>query len=374
MIREIIRITRDLIGFKSVHTHPREIRRCADYVEKYFRAGGMEYQRFDFEGVPSLLVLPSEGYAPVLLMSHMDVVDAPDHLFLPVEKDGRLYGRGSLDDKYAVALSMVLAGEALRKLRSRGKGQRDLPFGLLITGDEETGGNHGAKRVLDHFKTDFCIALDGGNPKKIVIREKGTLRLQLISRGKSAHGSRPWLGENAIEKLMEDYQAIKVFFDLPETPDHWHRTLNFSIVRAGTCHNQVPDYAEGLLDIRYTEDDPLDELIQRMREAIQGELIVRQVGPLFHGGESPYLDLLLEIAGDACLGSEHGASDARYLSARGVRGIVWGPEGGESQHSLHEHVEVESVHALYRILHRFMERVESSFGLPSQTPPAPQAM
>ncbi|NIU59932.1 MAG: peptidase dimerization domain-containing protein, partial [Phycisphaerae bacterium] len=82
----------------------------------------------------------------------------------------------------------------------------DLQFGVMITADEEIGGANGARQALKEIKAEFCIALDGGGLNKIVIKEKGIVKLKLIARGKTAHGARPWLGENAIENLINDYQ------------------------------------------------------------------------------------------------------------------------------------------------------------------------
>jgi succinyl-diaminopimelate desuccinylase len=290
-------------------------------------------------------------------MSHIDVVDASDELFEPVEKNGKLYGRGSLDDKYAAALSMILFREHLYEARKEGRGQGDLPLGILITGDEEAGGFKGAKEALKRIRTDFCIALDGGNVRKIVTKEKGVLRLKLISRGKAAHGSRPWLGENAIEKLIEDYRSVKAFFR-DEDPEHWHKTINFGIVHAGKSANQVPDLAEAVWDIRYTEKEDLDALLQEIRGRIKGELSVEMKEPLFLGGQSPYLELLLDISKDTKLGFEHGASDARFLQEHGMPGIVWGPDGDLSAHAYDEHVNLDSLYELYGILHKFFGRTK----------------
>jgi succinyl-diaminopimelate desuccinylase len=357
-MEEIITLTEDLVRFKTMHSQPAEIQRCTSFIEDYLKKCGIKYQRLDHADIPSIIVMPQNNVAPILLMSHIDVVDGPDELFNPRIKDNALYGRGSIDDKYAAALSLVLVKEYLHRLKKAGKSQKDLPFGVVITADEEIGGSNGARQALQEIKAEFCIALDGGGLNKIVIKEKGVVKLKLIARGKTAHGARPWLGENAIENLINDYQVLKTNFEL-SAPDHWHRTLNFSWIQAGKASNQVPDYAEALFDIRYTENDDMEALFQNIQSEIKGELVVEKKEPLFEGGDSPYLDLLLEIATDSEVGFEHGASDARFLSAHGIKGIVWGADGDMSQHSADEHVNIDSLHKLYDLLGAFINRSQA---------------
>ncbi len=358
-MKALIELTKNLIRYPSVHDRPDQIHACAGFIADYLKSSRIAFQKFEFNNIPSILVMPDNLFAPVVLMSHFDVVDGPDHLFSPWEENGRLYGRGSIDDKYAVALSLVLLKNHAERLESSGKNRNDLPFGVLLTGDEEIGGENGAQKILHEFKTDFCIALDGGNLQKIVVREKGILRLKLISRGKTAHGARPWLGENAIEHLMDDYQRLKAFFDV-SAPDHWHRTLNFSIMHAGSVINQVPDYAQALFDIRYTEADDIEALVQAVQASIQGELEVVSTSPMFLGGNSPYLDKLLSFTPSTQLGCEHGASDARHLADHGIPGIVWGADGDMTQHAENEHIDIDSFIRLYNILDQFL----SSIGTP----------
>jgi succinyl-diaminopimelate desuccinylase len=355
---EIITLTKDLVRFKTIHSQPAEIQRCVSFIEDYLKTCGASYRRLDHDNIPSIIVMPQNNIAPILLMSHIDVVDGPDELFNPRVKDNALYGRGSIDDKYAAALSLVLIKNHLKQLSENGKTQNDLPFGVLITADEEIGGANGARKALEKIKAEFCIALDGGSLQKIVIKEKGIIKLKLIARGKTAHGARPWLGENAIENLINDFQVLKTNFEL-SAPDHWHRTLNFSWIQAGKASNQVPDYAEALFDIRYTENDDMEKIFQNIQDEIKGELVVQKKEPLFEGGDSPYLDLLLEIAEDSEVGFEHGASDARFLSAHGIKGIVWGADGDMSQHSADEHVNIDSVYKLYDLLDEFINRSQA---------------
>lgn len=352
-MRELVELTKKLMTFPTTHTRPDEIRRCADFIESYLKSVPVQVTRMDCDGIPSLWVLPSSDRVPVLLMSHIDVVDAPTSLFQPVERDGRLYGRGSIDDKYAVALSLVLLSRQMKELGAQGKGQEALPFGILITGDEEVGGYRGAREALPHIPADFAIALDGGSLHEIIVKEKGILRLHLIAQGRTAHGARPWLGRNAIEILMDDLSAVKALFAM-QTEDHWHRTLNIGLIQGGVSVNQVPDKAEARLDIRYTENDDPDALVEAIREKVRSRVDVVEREPLFFGETAGPVQTLLTLVPKARLGRAHGASDARFLSQFGIPGIVWGADGEESQHAENEHVVIDSIVRLYETLDRFV--------------------
>ncbi len=65
----------------------------------------------------------------------------------------------------------------------------------------------------------------------------------------------------------------------------------------------------------------------------------------------------LEIADNTGTGAAHGASDARFLSDYGIKGIVWGADGDMSQHALDEHVNIDSILELYTILDEFMKNI-----------------
>lgn len=355
--REIVELTKSLIRIPSTHSRPGEIRRCADMIESWMADAAIAYRRTDVNGTPTITALPEDGLAPVLLMAHFDVVEADDDsLFEPVEKDGRLYGRGAIDDKYAVALCMVLLRNALA---ARGGRRQGLPFGIALTGDEEVGGFNGAAHVVDAVKTEFVLAIDGGNPGKIVTREKGIIQLTLTATGRAAHSARPWLGDNAFDRLIADYEALKEMF--PEDhPDHWHHTLVLTECRAGGgSRNQIPGTASAFFDIRYTDRDDPGELVAAMRRAVSGDITVKALEPFFNGGASPWLARLVACSGGASVGFEHGASDARFITARGIPGAVWGADGELSQHSAEEHVVIDSIAQLHDALHAFLSATDA---------------
>lgn len=353
-MQEVVELTQDLIRFKTMHGEPQEIEKCTAFIEAYLNRHELAYRRIDHGGYPSLLVMPEDSQEiGVLFMAHIDVVDATDPLFEPVIKDGNLYGRGAIDDKYAAALCLVLAKQHARCPDGQAGALKSPPFGVLITSDEEIGGHNGVGEVAKTVKTDFCIALDGGNPQRIVVKEKGLLTVKMIASGKAAHGSRPWLGENAVDKLITDYAKLKTQFETP-VAGSWFKTMNLSIINAGKSFNQVPDRAEAVFDIRFTEDEDVDRLFEQLQETIDSELIALRKEPMFMGGTSPYLDRILELAGDAETGFEHGASDARFFSEKGVSGIIWGADGDQSAHAVDEHINIDSLVKLYGVLDRFV--------------------
>ena len=356
ILDEIVELTKVLIRFKTFSHDHEQLDKCTRYMEQYLEKTGIEYTRKDVNNVPSILVTPGKAQFPVLLMSHIDVVDGPDSLFEPRLEDGRLYGRGSIDDKYAVALSLVLLKNRLADEIAAGRGQGELNFGVLITGDEEVGGMDGAARMLEEISPEFSIALDGGSPDMIVTKEKGILRLLLESHGKTGHASRPWMGVNAIDRLFRDYTVIMGHFK-SETKDRWHMTASPTVVDGGGTTNQVPDYCRMLFDVRYTETDDVDELVADIGEKIQGNLTVAMKEPVFVTGPTPYLEHLQSVDSQIKTGFEHGASDARHLMRFGRTGVVWGAQGDLSQHSLDEHVDIRSIGLLYERLARFLQKV-----------------
>lgn len=338
---DIISLTAELIRIPSMHSKPHEISRCADVVQDWCQAGGITARKVEHQGVPSILVLPADRPVDLLLMSHLDVVDGPAELFQPRVEGDRLFGRGAVDDKYAVALSLILFREKLRELRAGGKTQQDMTLGLLITGDEETGGENGAGRVLDEIRAGFAVALDGGDPTRIVTREKGVIDVMLTATGQAAHGARPWLGVNAIDILLQDYARIQNLFP-DKGQDHWHRTVNFGKIRAGQSINQVPQTAQGWFNIRFTEDDDPVSIIREISLVARSSVQVQSVIPVFASRPSPWTMRLATLAG-ATLTREHGASDARHLMDRGIPGVIWGAQGFGSQHGLQECVSISSV-------------------------------
>ncbi len=354
---EIVELTRKLVQFKTMHSRPDEIRRCTAYIEHFLNDLGVSSNRYEYGNALAVSALPKSHKTPVLLMTHMDVVDAPDRLFSPKIQDGKLYGRGCLDDKYAVALSLILLKNNLERLRKQGRGQEDLAFGILITGDEEIGGFNGAKKILGEIQTDFCIVLDGGGVEKIVVKERGIVSVRLLSViNGDPDTSRRHAGD-ALDTLKTDIARWDTYF-VKSAPEHRHRKIICNSIQPITSRHGVTEKAEAQLEIWYAGTDDIEQMFSTMQRELYCDVIVEHVEPIFDGGASAHLKWLLDISKKTRIGFEDGANDSRFLSRFGIKGIIWGADGNRSQHTMDEHVAIDSIYELYSFLDTFVRRCE----------------
>lgn len=354
---EFIELTKELIRIQSTSSRPQELSRCADFIAHWLDRNHIRYTRMEFNSIPSICIMPGDTLrAPLLLNAHFDVVESDNTtLFEPDISNGKLYGRGAIDDKYGVALSLILFREKLKQLRSVGKKQSDMMFGVILTGDEETGGHNGMARIAELAEADFFIVLDGGKPDLIVTKEKGILLLELTATGTAAHAARPWLGESGFDILVEDYTKLRTIFT--DSPDgHWHKTMVLSRCQAGNgSSNVVPQTAKATLDIRYTEEDNPHEIIAAIRSLVRSNVEITALEPVFCTGKTHYLDVLKTVVDKAYFASEHGASDARYFSKKKIPGVIWGADGEMSQHTDNEYLLLDSIQPFYTRLNQFIQ-------------------
>ncbi|MDA1094506.1 MAG: acetylornithine deacetylase/succinyl-diaminopimelate desuccinylase family protein [Acidobacteria bacterium] len=152
--------------------------------------------------------------SPVVhLNGHLDVVPPGEGWtcdpFGGEVRDGRLYGRGSSDMKAGIAAA-VYAAEALRRA--------DIPLagGIEISGtvDEESGGLAGVAWLaeqghLSASQTDYVIIPEPFGPSRICVGHRGVYWFDLVTTGRTAHGSMPFLGVNAIDAMTVVLEAIR---------------------------------------------------------------------------------------------------------------------------------------------------------------------
>jgi acetylornithine deacetylase len=171
-----------------------------------------------------------EHLRPELVLStHMDTVPP---FIASSETPDRISGRGSCDAK-GIITAQIAAAE---KLKSEG-----IHVGLLFLVGEERD-SQGAQ--VANRQPRGAKSLINGEPteNKLAIASKGTLRVELVARGKMAHSAYPELGESAIEKLLDALEKVRRI-KLPANPKAGPCTMNIGLIEGGRAPNVIPDYA-----------------------------------------------------------------------------------------------------------------------------------
>lgn len=305
-------------------------------------------------GYKMLVCEIGKGETTIVFNGHVDVVSGKKEQFVPVEKEGRIYARGAADMKAGVAAMMV----AIKELRNQRLGVK---IQLQIVSDEEIGGyNCSGYLVKNGYRGDFVICSEP-TQLGIALQAKGVLRLEVEVSGKSAHGSRPWEGDNAIVKAYKVYEKV---LELPFTQDssefYQSPSINLAIISGGEVFNKVPDRCVMSLDIRYLPGQNPDVIVEQIKNISGGEVRVGLNGiPVATERDNLFITQLkpvLEkhIGGEAVMFGQHGAADTQYFSAQGIPAIEFGPSGG-NWHGDDEFVEYESIEKYKDVLVDFIK-------------------
>ncbi len=190
--------------------------------------------------------------SPILALSgHMDVVDAgnQDNWSYPpfqlTEKDGKLYGRGTTDMKGGLMALVVSLIEL--------KEQNELPHGtirLLATAGEEKE-QEGAKLLADKGYLDDVDSLIIAEPtgSGIYYAHKGSMSCKVTATGKAVHSSVPFIGDNAIDTLLEFYNLFKEKYSELKQQDTKHEldvAPMFKSLIGKEISEEDANYASGL--------------------------------------------------------------------------------------------------------------------------------
>ena len=344
----------DLIEFSTTSKNPSQINSCFDYVESVFSETPFVVQRFNQNGSPSLIATSQNTKSPkVILQAHLDVVPAKDDFYKLTEKGGKYFGRGVYDMKFAAACFLQLAKEL-------GSDCALYDFGIMFSSDEEIGGENGVKYILDKgYGSQVCILPDGGNDWKIETSSNALWIITVTSDGVSAHGSRPWEGENAINNLIDFINDVHDHFE--EQKPH-SNSITVSKIHGGEAVNQVPERAQAVLDMRFLNGDEYEEnkiVIEKL--AIKHDLNIETYAVVQARDidvSLPQIKDFLEI-GESVIGQpintthSFGASDACFFAEHNIPTIVIRPPGGAA-HSSTEWLDIKGLDQFYEVIKAYI--------------------
>lgn len=364
MTDSTIQLLRDLIAIDSVNPSlvpggagENEISVAVAHV---MRGAGMDVQIQEAQPDRPNVIGVLQGRAPgptLMFCGHMDTVsvEGMTRPFDPVERDGRIYGRGSGDMKGGVA-AMIEAGTALA--RSGG-----LKAGRLIiaaVSDEEYA-SIGAEALIKDWRADAAVVTEPTD-LKIGIGHKGFSWVEVVMEGRAAHGSRPAEGRDAILRMGRVLARLEELNNqLTSRPLHpvlGHPSLHASLIEGGREMSTYPDRCVLRLERRTVDGEhdkialaEVNEILDSLRAEdseikAAAQLIFHRrayVTPSGHSLPSQMEDALRRAGRETTReGMTYWADTAILGGDAGIPSIIFGP-GGEGYHGLEEYVRSDEV-------------------------------
>jgi acetylornithine deacetylase len=374
----MIDILRDLVAIDSVNPSlvpggagEGEI---ASYIAQRLRA--MHIDAVIEEAAPGrpnvVGVIEGKSRGPSLMLcGHSDTVGVEGMAapFAPVERDGRLFGRGAQDMKGGVAAMLGAA-----RVLAEGGG---LPRGSLVVAavvDEEHA-SLGAEALVATWKADAAVVTEPTD-LDVAVAHKGFQWIEIETRGRAAHGSRPLDGRDAILRMGRILNRLESLDrQLQAQPAHpllGTASLHASIIAGGVEMSRYPDRCSLQVERRTLPGEPagagLHEAVAILDRLRRDDWEFEGNARLVFGREPYQIDqshmlpaALTRVATTVgCRPRQVGMTfwtDAAILGAAGIPSVLFGP-GGAGLHTPDEYVQVEDVRlcrdALVTLVREFM--------------------
>ena len=320
---------------------------AAGFVKGWLEARDVDVTGAHHKGRPVLAATVGPDTGPtVVLHAHLDVVPGNEDQFTPRVDGDRLYGRGAYDMKGGLAAMMC----ATRDLA----GQHEVRVHFVCVSDEESDEpeDRGSDHLVDlGYTGDFAITGEPTN-LRIGIQAKGVLVLRAEVHGTAAHGSTPWLGDNAVVKAVDVFRQIESLPFARESSDMFDRpSINLGRIVGGDAVNKVPDLAVIDIDLRYLPGQDPDEIFAAVA-ALPDVAVSRMFhrAPVIVARDNEYVTALgRAVTRVAGIGEDEkisvgrdGASDVVSFLNAGVPAVEFGPTG-DGHHGPEEWVSIRSL-------------------------------
>jgi succinyl-diaminopimelate desuccinylase len=360
----VVELTRELVRYRSVNP-PGNEGEIAEHLAGRMRDLGIEATVETVEPGRANVIgkIAGAGGKPLVFTGHLDVVPPGGQRwqhdpFAAELVDGRIYGRGSADMKGGVA-AIVTAMAALARADYQPSGD----IFLAATCGEEAG-MIGARAIVDAqgLPTGGNLIVAEPTDLNVFHAEKGVLWLKVRALGKTAHGSMPWFGANAISAIARLIPRLEEYpFAYEETRLLGKPSISVNVIAGGNKTNVVPDVCEIEVDMRTVPSQDHAAIVEHVRR------LAEEVASSVHA------DMRIEVEVDQSVTAletarDHPLVEAAVASVRDVRGrnpevggvtygtdgahlgpgfdmpvVICGPGANGMAHQPDEYVEVEQL-------------------------------
>ncbi|MBM9606194.1 M20 family metallopeptidase [Desulfopila inferna] len=358
---EVVQVCQELVKLKSVNPPGDELQ-VAEYVASFLEKAGLKVELVSHSPTRASVLarLKGSGEKPALLFnSHLDTVPVGNEKwkhdpFGGVVAEKKIWGRGAADMKGGLA-AMLMAAKIISEAQIPLQG--DLV--LAATAGEEVDST-GAIAIAGRKDLGPMQAMMIPEPSSndVFTAEKGALWLEITTKGKTAHGSMPEEGHNAVMRMIYLINELqKQNFDFKEHPLLGGFSQSINTINGGVKTNVVPDYCVVTVDIRTVPGQGHQEIVRRVENLItelsrkdpELDATVRVTNdriPVETLPDEPlvqkFLDVVAEVTGKrtAPKGARYYTDGAAFVPVLKIPMIICGPGDAKLAHQPNEFVEV----------------------------------
>jgi succinyl-diaminopimelate desuccinylase len=377
---EVLALCQQMVQTPSVNGMDDELH-LAHVIAAFARAHQLDVEMTAIDAQrPNVLVRvgPKKPDVGLLLVGHMDTVPIGEFShwtyppFSAKIEEGRLYGRGAIDNKGGIAAALG----ALVLLKQKAGRQMKRPVLLACVPDEESGAS--GRLGIQHLQKVGKLSGRGAiyvypDLHRTAIGHRGVLRLKLTARGRSFHtGGLAWQDAdkslNAVTGMSAVLLALEgiTFASKPQPPifSRYHTVVTPTLVHGGAGISIVPDQCEAFVDMRLVPGVSREVVEHGVQQAIDGVLAARPqlqmevevetyIPPTVIPEDSDIIQAVQKAVGEVC-GSppeifvSGPANESYLLNEYGIPTLTLGP-AGDGAHAVDEHMEVESLYQAMEI-------------------------
>jgi len=367
--KELVALVQDMVRINSINPFAGELGKDGEG-----EAGMIEYlsRFFDKEGIPYTLqeVLPGRcnlvaclkgsGEGALAFEAHIDTVTVDGMTidpFDPVVKDGKIYGRGSCDDKGSVA-AMAYSLAMMKRM-----GITPACDVYFVGAADEEYAYRGVLKFLEDGKKYAGAVIGEPTDLKVCIANKGVIRFFITARGVPAHSSTPWLGHSALfdmtKLIMKIENELKPRLQADSHPLIGPRTISITTINGGELVNIIPDFCQIQLDVRALEGDTFEWLageIQKVIDELKAEdpAVDITIEPAYLEDQAMVTPADADIVKAMCAASDkilggntveglYCGCDATKFHRAGTRALVFGPGSMHKAHTVDEYLDIDQL-------------------------------
>jgi len=359
-----VKLSQEFIRFNTTTSNENEIK-FAKYIIDLFAMEDFNCEILKDGNHANLII--TYGKDPDLIFSgHMDTVDCATEEwsfdpFKPFIKDEKLYGLGSCDMKSGLACIIAAVMNNRHKMK---KGVK-----MIFTYDEENGFTGIRTIPKKEFKGKYCVIAEPSNSIP-VNAHKGVTRMLATIHGKSAHGSRPERGINAIQKMFDFEFMMSDMNTRIMKKDHeilGFPAFNIGIIKGGQETNIVPARCDMWFEYRLTPEFNYQYLKKNMSKLVysfsrkhpRSKLevdVIFNIPSFFNMKPTPFKKTILEMCKRETFDHQRGATEAPFYAVNGLDTLILGP-GALTLHQANEWVYLDQI----RKCEKYYEKLIKAF-------------